>query len=284
MPDLIVLRGLPRSGKTPRAFNILKSKMNTIRLNQDDLRACFLGNLPYDPLQDHVVLQIESIICKHLLELGKNVVIDDLNLNPKHLERYQKIAQICKAEMSTITVSTSAAECVRRDAATTFPLGEDVIKGLAKTYNFGDIEQNDEFKVYFLEGVLSNVSERYQNTYGQGFFMQGEKCNANLIKLDKPIKKYIDRLNNDISMGFRILIISEYPVSFRTEVNEWMFKNNVMCNTLILRDTLLQSKSDFKLKMLKRLDLELCKGVIASFTDFPKVKEIFPQTEEAKLD
>ena len=77
MPKLVMLRGLPGSGKSTIAKNEYCNDKNFKRVNKDDLRKV-LGN--YTIKDEKVVKSTETYLAEELLKRGKSVVVDDTNL------------------------------------------------------------------------------------------------------------------------------------------------------------------------------------------------------------
>ena len=82
MPKLLVLRGLPGSGKTTYARDLV-DKLGYVRVNKDDLRK-MLHNGQHSQSKEEMVLEIRDLIVINALKEGKNVVVDDTNIHPKH--------------------------------------------------------------------------------------------------------------------------------------------------------------------------------------------------------
>jgi predicted kinase len=129
---IYALRGLPASGKSTFAIEMLKDG-KTKRINKDLLRE-MLHNGEYTPELEEFVIDVRNMLIRHILESGYNVVIDDTNLNPKHIEVIKLIANIHKVPLEIIDIDTPLDECIRRDSRRDNPVGEDIIRGMYEKY------------------------------------------------------------------------------------------------------------------------------------------------------
>jgi predicted kinase len=132
MPDLIMCKGLPASGKTTWAKEqIAKAPKNSIkRVNKDDLRD-MLDNGQWSKGNEDLILQVRDWLVSHMLLAGKNVIVDDTNLVPKHEESLRNRAKYhnCTFEIKDFT-GVSVEECIERDSKRDKPVGFKVIQGM----------------------------------------------------------------------------------------------------------------------------------------------------------
>lgn len=111
---LIVLRGLPASGKTTHARQLLRDH-RAVRVNRDLLREM----LRFGEYAQHVewrIIQVEGQIATYFLQQGLDVVVDDTNLTERDAERWREVAEEAGADLDLVVMEASIEECVRRDA------------------------------------------------------------------------------------------------------------------------------------------------------------------------
>ena len=139
MSRIVVMRGLPASGKTSRAMEILNSDPNAVRVNKDDLRIMMFGingqnrgNWSY--AKEKLVIKAETALVAKLLEQHKCIIIDDTNLNPKHVARWQQMADEGGHKLTVEDMKITVEECVERDKNRPNSVGESVILGMAGQY------------------------------------------------------------------------------------------------------------------------------------------------------
>lgn len=131
MTTLTVIRGLPGSGKTTRARELVADDPRCARVNRDDLRMMMFGakvDLTGD--QERAVTTAQHAMARALLP-SWNVVTDDMNLRPRYVRDWLTIAAQRGADVVIVEMSTSVEECVDRDSQREAPVGADVIRRIA---------------------------------------------------------------------------------------------------------------------------------------------------------
>ena len=109
---LLMLRGLPASGKTTFAEEISRNG-RFVRVNKDDIRE---GQFPnYKPRDEREVVRIEDRMIEEALSEGKSVVVDDTNLNPIHERRLRNLAEAHAAELHIKDFDVPLEECIQRN-------------------------------------------------------------------------------------------------------------------------------------------------------------------------
>lgn len=152
MPKIYILRGLPASGKSTLARKIVDANpTHTARFNWDDIRN-MMGPYWIPERENTKVLNaLRDAFINNMMSNQWDIVIDNMNLNPKELEHYNKIVSeynnnhTDKYEIEVTTLFTPVEECVRRDALRSNPIGESVIRSIWQKYrNFLCTEENKE--------------------------------------------------------------------------------------------------------------------------------------------
>lgn len=143
MPKIILTRGIQGSGKSTWAKKwVEEDPEHRVRWNNDDFRR-MLG--PYwVPKRENLVSVGMSDFIYNSMVLGYDIVIDNMNLNPKHWDSIRDLLNNLKND-AFIKVSkrfytlefkdffdVSLEECIERDSKRENPIGEKVI---TETYN-----------------------------------------------------------------------------------------------------------------------------------------------------
>lgn len=134
MAELIVLTGLPASGKTTWALQQVAEK-GWKRVNRDDLRFMIDGG-SYSEEHEETIREARNALIVTLLKRGHTVVVDDTNLTflSTHNEM-RALTDECAATLAWKSFQdVPLEECVRRDALRDKPVGEDVIRSLHDRY------------------------------------------------------------------------------------------------------------------------------------------------------
>lgn len=88
-----MLVGIPGSGKSTYAKQIIaKDPNNWVRVNNDDLRAMMNGSV-WSRDYEKIITDARNYLIRDALKRGKNVIIDNLNINRRHFDDVCKIAK-----------------------------------------------------------------------------------------------------------------------------------------------------------------------------------------------
>jgi predicted kinase len=138
-PALIAFRGLPASGKTTAALQLLAdSPHGTVaRCNRDALRRMVQGRPRYDTDSEAVITMIATDTITTLLRTGHTVLVDDTNLADEHVANLRLIAGVCGAEFQIHDLRHVPLQtCLDRDRQRPEDeqVGERVIRGMHARY------------------------------------------------------------------------------------------------------------------------------------------------------
>lgn len=96
---IYVLMGIPGSGKTTWARKMASKDNNTIIVSNDDIRFLLKHDYLYDGSEKQQILvrKISDSILKNAIEMGYNIIIDQMSLTKKsRMETVQRIRSIKK--------------------------------------------------------------------------------------------------------------------------------------------------------------------------------------------
>lgn len=148
---IILCRGIQGSGKTTFARKfVTEDPEHRIRINNDDLRN-MLG--PYwIPAREDLIANIKRNIAIDAIQRGYDIIIDNMNLNPKEIKFWQDLVDSHNNYLTNPNViqpgwlqweyeiefkdffDVSLKECIRRDSLRENPIGEDVIRSTYEKY------------------------------------------------------------------------------------------------------------------------------------------------------
>ena len=165
---VILTRGIQGSGKSTWAKNWAKEDpTNRIRINNDDIRNMF-GEY-WVPNRESEVTYIVDSMFNRAMSRGYDIVIDNMNLNPKEIKVYERWIEDhnCfdfnfKYKLEFKNFNTPLDICIIRDSAREIPIGRDII---TETYNkYKDIidgfSKTEEWKLLI---KLYNSSNSYSH-------------------------------------------------------------------------------------------------------------------------
>jgi predicted kinase len=226
MKKVILTKGLPASGKSTWAKELLAKEQGWKRVNKDDLRA-MLDNGKWSKENEKFVLKIRDELILSTLNQGFNVIVDDTNLHHKH---EQQIKELIKGkaglEIKDFT-DISLDECIRRDQKRSNYVGEKVIKDMHKQYLVPKalIVAEDpalpEVVLCDLDGTLALFAG--ENPYERDFTK--DKINSSVWAV---ISMYQKQARGNI------IFVSGRKNKFLDQTKEWLRENCVSYNDIYM--------------------------------------------------
>jgi predicted kinase len=138
MAKLLVLQGLPASGKSTYAKELLAEYPAgyALRVNNDELATMLFGSAFGGGEKSGQLLgKVRADLVRQAFRNGYSlVVMDNTNLNPKAVKSLEKLAESCgvEFELDNSFLSVPIAECLRRNATRENPVPEKVIYEMAR--------------------------------------------------------------------------------------------------------------------------------------------------------
>ena len=128
MSKVIILKGLPSSGKSTWATEYMQTHPNTKRVNKDDLRA-MIDNSEYSGDKEKFILQIRDATILAALKKGFDIIVDDTNLSQKHVNRIKAITpNTTEIIINDEFLKVSLSQCIIRDGQRDNSVGAKVIQ------------------------------------------------------------------------------------------------------------------------------------------------------------
>lgn len=253
---VVLTTGLPGSGKSTWAVaEQAKDPNGTVLTSRDDIRK-MIGCFPVGTKdQEELVSKIQDSSIVLGVKAGKRVIVHDTNLNQKSPKRIKRLfdgdVQFYVADFTNVPVET----CIARDALREQPVGEKVIRNMARQLNkpwrltdayMNDIVLSEPYTPRFsankailvdLDGTLAEHVARSPYDYSR-------------VKTDsvhKPIRKLV---NGYADSGYVIIGFSGRPDinNVRRDTLEWLAENDIAMDYLYMRpaDMLTENDADVK--------------------------------------
>lgn len=207
MKKVILMRGLPGSGKSTYAKQLLEQAPNTYkRINRDDLRMMFDNGYTSNG-NEKFVKKVRDILIVKALEEGKNVIVDDTNLSERNFTRIsQLVGEFNKQNNDTVSVEvkefdTPLNECIERDAKRDKPVGEKVIREMHRQF-FDDGQRYAKQDETLPKALICDLDGTLALLNGRDPF-NAEGCENDL--LNTPVA---NTLNTYASLGYKTLLLS----------------------------------------------------------------------------
>jgi len=129
---LLVLCGIPGSGKTTFSRDFLKGKTDWVRVSRDDLRS-MRGDY-WIPKQEEFITEMENSMVDYALSWQLNVIVDATNLHPKVIAKWKAAAAVWGAEFEIKKFDIALEEAIKRNALRPNPVGDVVITSFYNKY------------------------------------------------------------------------------------------------------------------------------------------------------
>ena len=223
---LLLLKGLPASGKTTFAKELVRNDGNWTRVNKDDLRSMLHGG-KWSSSREKKIIACERWLVELLLGWKKNVVVDDTNLNPTHERHFKGMAESHNADFEVKMFDTPLEECIKRDNARPNGVGETVIRKMYNQYlkptpaKYTPDPMLQPAIVCDIDGTLAHMHDRSPYDWS--------KVGNDMV--DIPIAWLTSILFRSVS----VILVSGRDESCRKETEDWLAKNGICYTKLFMR-------------------------------------------------
>lgn len=276
---LIMMRGLPASGKSTKAEEIIKggasssrnSQGEFFRVNRDLLRKMLHCDV-FTGKREGATIHAQQLLVAHLLQEGKNVIVDDTNLGEKHVNMWKMMADMYSAKFEIIDMmdNVSLTMCLARNEARGFTVPQHVIEQMAMQYKHIPYSR---LVVCDIDGTIADCSHRQHHVQKDGpkdwksFFagMKDDEPRHDVYKKALKLAKY------ESGKHTALVLVSARPEDYREVTEQWLRDNGMEGHfTILMRrkgdkrpDT--DVKGDIYERYLKHYD------IVKVFDDRPSV-------------
>lgn len=226
-PKLVMLRGLPASGKTTYAKQLVDK--GWVRVNKDDLRA-MLHNSKFSKSNEAFILSLRDEIIIRALVNGNNVVVDDTNLDPKHACQFQSIAQEFMADYEEKFFDTDIMTCIERNKNRENSVPEKVIYDMYSRYLMPKLpytvpydDTKEECIIVDVDGTLSHISD------GRSPY---DASRASNDVLDDAVSSIVAM---GYQNGYKVIVLTGREAKNREVTENWLIENGVPFDELYTR-------------------------------------------------
>lgn len=223
------MQGLPASGKSTKAEELMKKMGNTVRVNKDLLRT-MLHFDKFTGKNEGITKDTSRLIAKNFLLADYNVIVDDTNFNEGVIQSWKDLAKECEAKFEVVKMDTPVEVCVLRDTEREKFVGGTVIKNMALQYGLTD---RSPYVLCDLDGTIADIKHRLP--YAKGETKDWNKF-FSLIYADTVRHHVLKTLVDFYNDGCTIIFVSARPEDYKEETLDWLNKNLLtFAWTLIMR-------------------------------------------------
>lgn len=230
MAKLIMLRGIPASGKSTWAREYVKKNPGTARVNKDDLRD-MMHNGKWSRSNEKAVLSARDNIVTAALKDGNDVIVDDTNLAEKHHAMLGSIADMHDAEFEIKDFGIGINEAIKRNWNRPKPVPEKVIRRMfhEKRGQDSPLPDLDNPKVerppaaiFDIDGTLAHMVDRHAYDW--------DKVGNDIV--DPEIAMLTDMY---YKRGYKVLLVSGRDSVSEGLTREWLDKHKIDYTALFMR-------------------------------------------------
>ncbi len=231
-PKLLVLKGLPASGKSTEAKR-LEAEEGYVRTNKDTIRKELFGEDYKRKDEKKVVKERDRLVRKALSE-GRDVVVDDTNLNPVHIKDLMNIAKEMDVvfQVNDSFLDVPLAECIERDKNREESVGENVIRGMYHEFVKKKFD-GKEYDPSLPFCVISDIDGTLAHMNGKRKPYDWKKVGGDDI--DLGVAHVLDAVG--IINYAKIFLFSGRDEVCRPETEEWLERHDIEYEALCMRRT-----------------------------------------------
>lgn len=234
MKKVIVMRGLPGSGKSTWAKQLLSEYPNSYkRINRDELRIMF-DNGYMSNGNEKFIKQVRDMLIVKALKEGKHVIVDDTNLSEKSLTRIQQlVTEFNKEHQDEVMVEiremeATLAACIARDAQRDKKVGENVIRKMHRQFfDAGSMYRKQDPRLP--KALLCDLDGTLALLNGRNPF-DAATCDADL--LNEPVANV---LKNYKQLGYQVILVSGREDKHKTPTLKFLEHHGVVFDQLLMR-------------------------------------------------
>ena len=235
---IIILRGIPASGKSTYAKKLLTENIGVYkRVNRDELRT-MLDNYELNKPNESFIKRLRDHLILEILREGKSVIVDDTNISSKHERRIGDLARqyekrtgnSVEIEMKEFNVPLEIA--IERDSRRIKPVGS---KQISKMYNVMHGIHDKKHPIYkeqdqsLPKAIICDLDGTLALMNGRNPF-DAARCSEDL-----PNMPVVDMVKTYSELEYKIILLSGRSAEFKAQTLEWLEKYDIKFDKLVMR-------------------------------------------------
>jgi predicted kinase len=262
------MRGLPGSGKTTRAKEIIAShdpRKKLKRVNRDELRL-MLDNGKHSKGREEFVKFVEETIIHESLVNGIDIIVDDTNLAKGTINWLTVLAVNAKAQSIIVDLTAvSPEECIQRDLLRTNSVGSKVIWRMYHQFLRKSIDPPIE-NLELPQAIICDID-------GTLALHNRDPYNFEALDTDvpnPPIERIL-RWANDRINGPKVLLVTGRDARFREATERWLDEHGIAYDGLFMRGASDQRRDDIIKQEIYEQHIKGCYRIFCVFDDRDRV-------------
>jgi predicted kinase len=264
---ILILVGIPASGKSTWSADFVRRNSDWVRVNRDDFRKMLKNAQVCEPKVEDMITDMMKVSITKCLSRKMNVIVDNTNLKAKYINDLVDTFKY-SADIDYRIFDISVDKAIERDNNRDAKVGEGVIKKMFKDYKnlidsftFQPVKKTErphlipDFKsklphavIFDIDGTLALMGKR-----GPFDWDKVDRDDVNLI--------VAEQINFHKSAGRTIIIVSGRDESCRKLTEEWFEFYNISFDHFFMRpendfrkDTLIK-KEIYQQRILNRFNV-----------------------------
>lgn len=242
--EVIILIGIPASGKTTFRKEFLKENTNYIGVSRDDFRY-MLRNVGWEPQIEDMVTQVVNQTIVNALQNGRSVIVDATHCNEKAFNNYSSLKTLFPVKIRCICIDVDLDTAIIRDGERERSVGPTVIE---KMYNdLQKFKATDRFKQLMnTEPIFAPVVQDPELRRAVIFDIDGTLAKINPVNgrspfdwkrvgEDLPMSHVINVLDMYRMSGASIILMSGRDCICRPETEAWLEAMDIQYDVLYMR-------------------------------------------------
>jgi predicted kinase len=280
MATLVILRGVPASGKTTRALELVEAH-GYVRVNRDEIRYQRYGR--YWNVDEKAVTRDEHLLIRTALGEGWSVVVDATNLNPHFVSNLLNIAREFRVgvrfEDFPVSLDTALKNDFDRGLNGGRMVGGDVVEGFFRRYNIpvngGELPAPPEAPREWLQVATDKTglpNAYIVDTDGTVALPEHRSpYDTSRYDTDEPNWPVIEVVRSLSNNGHYILGVSGRSAEFRDVTESWWDRHHIPFDDFFMRRAD-DKRNDAEVKYdLFKNHIEGKYNVLAAIDDRPRV-------------
>lgn len=245
---ILILIGIPASGKSTWSEDYVKYNPDWVRVNRDDYRHMLKNAQMCEPKLEDLVSDLIMTTIEKSLSKRLNVIIDNTNLKVKYINEFvEKFKYSADIDFRVFDISLNKA--LERDNNRTMKVGEEVITRMYKNYkilidsfDFQPVKKI-EHRPHVIPNFKSNLPDAVIFDIDGTLAHMGKRGPFDWDKVDRDTVNRIvaEQVEFHKSKGRLIILVSGRDESCRNMTEDWMDFEGIYFDEFYMRP-----KDDFR--------------------------------------